>query len=297
MELRCHRDWRGNFGDDLNEPFFSQVFPQYKVAMPGKTLLGIGTLLNNVHGPIRESVIFGSGYGYGSSIDVDWGTTRVLGVRGPLTAKALGLDPDEHVIGDPAIYVAKMPKMLGGASQAGASAVVAIHHRTAEMWDLRKLATDKWHFLDPGDVSVENYIATIRDAPLVLTESLHGAIIAATFGVPFVPVSIRSPLESTKWADFAESVQIDLGSAYQLWSPEVRLRRRALVSAAARISSGLLRRTVRYGRVLSESERQKLFESLENTRRASKPIVASSRTIASLQQKIERAIEALQKSK
>lgn len=47
-----------------------------------KKLYGIGTLLNDVHGKISDSIIFGSGFGYGNNIDIDFYTTKIYGVRG-----------------------------------------------------------------------------------------------------------------------------------------------------------------------------------------------------------------------
>lgn len=57
-------------------------------------------------------------------------------------------------------------------------------------------------FLDPGITPLDEYIAIIRNAEFVFAESLHGAIIAATFGIPFYPVSLYTCLESVKWNDF-----------------------------------------------------------------------------------------------
>lgn len=293
MKLRYHKDWRGNFGDDLNLPFFSEIFPEYEERLEELTLFGIGTLLNDVHGSIQNAVIFGSGYGYGNSITFDRNTTRILGVRGPITAKALGLDAEQHVIGDPALYLPRMPSMSNGKSCAGALPVVAIHHRTAEMWDLRNAGGGEVFFLDPGDVSIEDYIATIRDAPYVFTESLHGAIIAATFGTPFLPVSIKTSLESTKWLDFAQSLGIDLTDTHHIGALRPRQLRRYQIAAAVRTPSMLLRRAFRYGFEPSAGEKAELIGNLMSLRKSGVPIVASRGKVVALQDKIEGAIEKL----
>lgn len=295
MKLFYHQDWRGNFGDDLNPVFFSQNVPGYEARLPGHELRGIGTLLNNVHGPIHHSVIFGAGFGYDGAVDVDWQTTHVIGVRGPITAKALGIDPVQYVIGDPAVYVGLMPALLGGTSLAGHDLpVVAIHHRTAELWDLRRCASDSLYFLDPGDTSIIDYIATIRSAPIVYTESLHGAIIAATFGVPFVPISIRNPLEKTKWTDFGQSVDIDLSAAITIPCLKIPQFRRYQVAAACRVRSKTLYGMIRYGVKPSDRELSTLVDGIKAIGRRGNTIkLVDKKRIAFLQGKIERGLDEL----
>lgn len=208
MKLAYHNDWRGNFGDDLNLPFFEHILPEYKTVLTDKSLYGIGTLLNNVHGEIKNSIILGSGFGYGESVSIDWSTTKVFGVRGPLTAKKLGLAPDQYVIGDPAMYLKEMPYFMTGRSY-GHKRVVALHHKSAELWDFSKNNDTGLFFLDPGMCDIQSYISIIRGADIVYAESLHGAIIAATFGVPFTPISINTILEKKKWDDFYASIGVE----------------------------------------------------------------------------------------
>jgi len=232
MKLMYHADWRGNFGDDLNLPLFNAILPEYQRIMPEKTLYGIGTLLNDVHGKISNALIFGSGYGYGDNISIDWSNSHVFGVRGPVTARKLGLN-DDMVIGDPAMFVESIPELMTG-KPVNRKKVVALHHKSTELWDFSSNNTTDLYFLDPGLTNIVDYIATIRGADIVFTESLHGAIIASTFGIPFYPVSVKTVLEKKKWSDFYELISLRNFDVQKAPCAPTPLLRRVLISAKAR---------------------------------------------------------------
>lgn len=236
MRLMYHQDWRGNFGDDLNIPFFEYVFKGNKSIDSfdkNKKLYGIGTLLNDVHGKISDSIIFGSGFGYGNNIDIDFYTTKIYGVRGFYTAEKLGLDPEKYVIGDPAMYVEFIPGLNLNITRRYKT-VVALHHKTCELWDYTSQNTDDLFFLDPGITPLDEYIAIIRNAEFVFAESLHGAIIAATFGIPFYPVSLYTCLESVKWNDFFSLFSLNFPEPLSLKTPNIPILRRIFISQKAR---------------------------------------------------------------
>lgn len=44
----------------------------------------------------------------------------------------------------------------------------------------------------------------------MIAESMHGAIVADSFGVPFGPVTISSRFNDFNWRDWAESPGMDL---------------------------------------------------------------------------------------
>jgi hypothetical protein len=286
MDLHYHKDWRGNFGDDLNLPFFNFVAPELGHIKSTRKLYGIGTLLNNVHGPIANAIIFGSGFGYGRDVEWDRESVSVLGVRGPITARALGI-PAELVIGDPALYLPKIQPLLLGSAQGRGQVLVATHHRTNEMWDLRGEQEDGFFFLDPGMVSIADYVASIRSAPLVLTESLHGAIVASAFGVPFIPISLRTQLEPTKWADFAQSVALESLTVARMPLPKDVFGRRVAISAARRIRNG--RRLFGTGRQLDPARMRALTAALKAQIRDGRRLVVAAPKVRSLQDKIEGA--------
>jgi succinoglycan biosynthesis protein ExoV len=287
MRLVYHNDWRGNFGDDLNIPFFEHILPEYKSVLRDKSLYGIGTLLNNVHGDIKNSIILGSGFGYGDSVSIDWSTTKVFGVRGPLTAKKLGLDPNQYVIGDPAMYLKNMPCFMTGPSY-GYKRVVALHHKSAELWDFSKNNDTGLFFLDPGMCDIQSYISIIRGADMVYAESLHGAIIAATFGIPFTPISIKTSLEKKKWDDFYASIGVEPAKPYNALKPQLSLVRRLLVSSKGR----KVINTNKNGPELLPSYFTEFNKNLVTEKIDKNSVIADQAVIEKLQGNIANAIEA-----
>lgn len=265
MQLKYHKDWRGNFGDDLNVPFFRSIVPGIEECPSERDLVGIGTLLNNVHGKIEKAVVFGSGFGYGASVEIDHETSIVLGVRGPLTARALGVD-DALVMGDPALHLNQIPSVLKGHSLAPLGAiVVALHHRTAELWDFSSCTLESLYFLDPGTASIPDYIATVKGAKVVLAEAMHGAITACAFGVPFIPIEIFGNLHVPKWSDFLAALGAGMPATHRLPCPRLPLARRLQLSRVRPVFE-----------VFSEVRRQGVPPSAQELDRLAQAVVRTS---------------------
>lgn len=53
-------------------------------------------------------------------------------------------------------------------------------------------------------------IRKLAAAPLVITESMHGAILADAFGTPWKAVSISHRFNAEKWHDWADSLDLTL---------------------------------------------------------------------------------------
>ncbi|PMG02421.1 hypothetical protein BCV00_17310 [Vibrio breoganii] len=284
MKLKYHNNWRGNFGDDLNIPFFTDNFGD-KLNETDKTIYGIGTLLNNVHGKIKDALIFGSGYGYGNTLDFDPKTVEVFGVRGPRTAEKLGYTDDSIVIGDPALYVDKMERYRS--LPAGKhKKVIALHHSTAELFNYFNLQHDGYYFLDPGLESIENYISVIKGADIVYTESLHGAIIAAVYGKPFVAISMITTLEDKKWLDFYQSVGIDEFKVSNIHVNKIPFLRKATISAKARRFFN----PSKIGVSVSSESLEKTIADIENIDLSSYIVRADGDKVTVLKNKIATAI-------
>lgn len=287
MKLIYHNDWRGNFGDDINLPFFDIVIPGYEEKLLDQKLYGIGTLLNNNNGLIRDACIFGSGFGYGEELSYDLKSTKIFGVRGPVTAKKMGLD-SSYIIGDPAIYVSSMPSIMPEKTYS-TRAVVALHHRSAEMWDFSGGNNDELYFLDPGLTSIPDYIGYIRDASVVYAESLHAAIIAATFGVPFCPVSIGNKLEEKKWSDFYQLFGFGEFEPLTIPAPAVSVIRRISVSGRVR---GVLQPS-KLGRKVNAEYFKHLVARLNEINRKANCRVSDVKMVSSIKTRIENAISEL----
>lgn len=206
MKMYYYRGPRPNFGDVLNEWLWPRLLPDFFDGDESALFLGIGSILYDFLPSAARKVVFGAGYGGYTPvprIDERW---AFYFVRGPLTARTLGLDPS-LAIGDAAILVRSCalvrPKMVHRAS-------FMPHWESAIDGDWPEVAARAGlHYIDPcGDV--EQVIEDILASEMVVTEAMHGAIVADALRVPWVPVRpVQSPNRG-KWADWASALGIEL---------------------------------------------------------------------------------------
>ena len=64
------------------------------------------------------------------------------------------------------------------------------------------------HLIDPRLPTLE-FIAAIRASRLVLAESMHGAMVADAFGVPWIPVVSSGEILSFKWQDWLDTLELE----------------------------------------------------------------------------------------
>jgi succinoglycan biosynthesis protein ExoV len=64
-------------------------------------------------------------------------------------------------------------------------------------------------FVSPTENS-KDVIRRIAAAPLVIAESMHAAILADSFRVPWIPVRISHLFNAAKWDDWAESLGLNV---------------------------------------------------------------------------------------
>ena len=101
MKLHYFRSPHGNFGDDLNGWLWPELLPGvWDDGQDGITFVGIGTILNRLVPDTRLKIVAGSGVGYSPlPPNLHDGSWEILGLRGPLSARAADL-PAEAVITD-----------------------------------------------------------------------------------------------------------------------------------------------------------------------------------------------------
>lgn len=207
MLLHRYVDRRGNFGDDLNDWIWPMVFgrPLNEVGDPDALFLGIGTILNsNIPKLLPRKVVLGSGCGYGQAptIDKSW---RILGVRGPLTAKLLNLGPNA-VVGDAAYLIADYVAQGSG----GGGPAFMPHHLTAEHHgETWREACEQigLRYIDPAN-EVTATVSAIADSDLVVTEAMHGAIVADALGIPWIPAKTSPRVLEFKWIDWCQTIGV-----------------------------------------------------------------------------------------
>lgn len=206
MKLFYYKDSRGNFGDDLNPWIWNALAPEIFDDDDSTVLVGIGTLINSRAPRRPRKLVFGSGVGYHQLpvIDDSW---KFYCVRGPRSARRLGLDPS-LAISDPAVLLTRMP--LPASTHAGKVSYMP-HHASLRYADWRRLcAKAGLQYLDPAD-EVARTVTRIRESSLVVAEAMHAAIVADAFRVPWIPVSCYDHILEFKWSDWCES----LGMTYR----------------------------------------------------------------------------------
>lgn len=267
MKLYYFRSEAGNFGDDLNlwlwprlldQPF--QGFCHHSRAERSanereETLfLGIGTLLNDTVPDRPVKIVFGAGAGYGPppALNERW---RFLCVRGPLTARRLGLASDLAVT-DPAVLV-RLCELPPPAERARFSYMPHVRSAQIELW--RGVCQDLGvRFIHPGQ-GVERVIAEIRGTEILLTEAMHGAIVADALRVPWVPISSYDYINHFKWQDWCGSLRLSYRPvrlpALWSWPPDAGLHRRLEMALRRRWVAARLRRIMKKPLPLLSSDR------------------------------------------
>lgn len=198
---------KGNFGDDLNLWLWDHLLPYYRQNKNYDMLLGVGTVLGSDHIPENGKIlVVGSGAGYGEKPDIQkdirW---DIRCVRGKLTAKALGLKESQGII-DPAVTIADMSEFQG----------LKTKYKTIFIPHWGSALTGTWEtvckhagitYVDPCNESKE-VIRKIAQSELVVAESMHAAIIADAFRVPWIPVTTSECINSFKWEDWLSSLDL-----------------------------------------------------------------------------------------
>lgn len=201
-----------NFGDELNPWFWPRLMPRMQFSNSASQLLvGIGTLLNQKLPDEPMKHVFGSGVGYGLAPHIN-ARFRFWGVRGPLSAEALSLDPARYVTSDPAIAISRIyepriesPHCADIRGQIG----FMPHIKSERLYDWRAVAQSVGlAYVSPSD-PLETVIDRIAACRMLLTEALHGAIVAEACRIPWTPVTSNDAILDFKWRDFTASIGLE----------------------------------------------------------------------------------------
>jgi succinoglycan biosynthesis protein ExoV len=204
MKLHYFKDPRGNFGDDLNTWLWPRVAPGLLDDDDRELFVGIGTLLNHrlpCH-PVKH--VFGSGFGYGllPRIDDRW---CFHAVRGHETARLLGV-PREYVVTDAAVLlrtvsVPRSPRVDGRVG-------FMPHCQSSRDYDWAAVAADMgFHYIDAG-WGVERVLLEMTRCETLICEAMHGAIVADTLRIPWIPVVCYEHISAFKWRDWLSTIEL-----------------------------------------------------------------------------------------
>ncbi len=248
MKLFYYRGENGisNFGDELNPYLWPRLLPDAFDEDPGTQFVGIGTLLNDRLPPASRTIVFGAGVGY-------YGLPRgrdgwsIYCVRGPLTARALGLSA-EAAVTDPAALVARFGIRRRPSGLRWTHAFMPHWQSEPDVWD-RLCADLGMGFIDPR-WQPDAVLDALHRTDVLITEAMHGAIVADAFRIPWIPVRTREAIKAFKWEDWCGSLALEYRPhpLPTIW-PAVagaglarRARRRAKRALASRALASLARR-------------------------------------------------------
>ncbi len=225
MKLYCYP--HQNFGDGpLNHWLWPQLLPGLLDPASDRLFVGIGSLLNDLLPTRPVKAILGSGIGYGQGTPAPDATWRIYAVRGPRSAQALGLDP-RAAITDSAMLVRAVPLPFAPKRHR----VSFMPHWWSDAYGHWRAACDLAgiHFIDPM-AGVEAVLTDLRQTELLISEALHGTIVADAVRTPWVPVTAYKHILPLKWHDWVESVDLPyqpyrLTPLYLPAAVQARLRR------------------------------------------------------------------------
>lgn len=196
------KDKKENLGDYLSYVIVQEMLKKKKIKLDTsvsktKHLYGIGSI---IQGGAQNATIWGSGLKNGNK-DFNWlvRLTRKLDVRlvrGPETRNALINNgykcPEKY--GDPALIMPLIykPKNVKKTKDY----LVILHHETnLEIKD----------YLSPICVGYKEFIDELCTAKLVISSSLHGIILAETYGIPAVLLMDKETNNMFKYNDYYHS--------------------------------------------------------------------------------------------
>ncbi|WP_232495442.1 polysaccharide pyruvyl transferase family protein [Novosphingobium kaempferiae] len=211
MKMLRYKPAVPNFGDDLNPVLWPEIVPSLFSGEVEdgdvRAFVGIGTIVGIDPGQHRALHVFSSGAGY-TGIE-RWQDCEVEYhcVRGPITARVLGIDAG-CALTDGAILATMIDGFRPPMSGVSRRPVVVPHYETIAFpgWADAVQAAG-FDLVDPRGTP-ENVIRALAGARLVLTESLHGAILADAFGVPWRPFAVSRNFSTAKWADWTASLEL-----------------------------------------------------------------------------------------
>lgn len=269
MRYLYYKSSKGNFGDDLNGWLWPKIFGEEK-GSSDLGFLGIGSILHSDSHILKEGkdfrkVIFGTGIkpslGY-KNLKID-DSFDIRFLRGPLSAYALG---NVHpFISDAAYAIRALPdfNQLQDQEKKYDISLMPYFH-SVNYYDWPKICEDLgYHYISPlSENGVEFTLKEIAASKSIITEAMHGAILADALRVPWHRFVFSTPsteggrISDFKWMDWCLSIGI--------YNPEVSyisfFVKNSLSKYVRRLSGGSI--SVEFLR--RQSSRNKLLEKLKN---------------------------------
>ena len=212
MKLTYHKG--KNFGDAINPMIFHALFGDAMAKDDGNELLGIGSILGHFWPAENTSkfFVFSSGFAggdestYGSIPEVS-DKYEIICVRGKKTAKALGIS-ESLAISDGALL---LPRLLEIPDEEKLFDFAYMPHvGSLDLYDKWPTLVESCgiHFIDPRNEPLQ-VLKEMKQAKVLFTEAMHGAIIADAIQLPWMAVKTNKSVNKFKWEDYLETVDLE----------------------------------------------------------------------------------------
>lgn len=197
-----------NFGDEINPWLWPRLMPVFDDCRKS-VFIGIGTVLNgDTPDWIKQAdhaIFFSTGAGYGRELRLkpqrNW---RIYCVRGPLSAKRLKLDKS-LAIADGAVLLKRFFSPVPTEERTYRVSYMPHFRHGNPTWLKTACRSVGIHYIDPAG-NVEHVISEISNSRLLISEAMHGAIMADTLRVPWLPVRTHPKILPFKWLDWCASI-------------------------------------------------------------------------------------------
>ena len=206
MKLVFFRGKVPNFGDELNLHVWPALLPQgFLDEDESELFVGIGSIIGDHLPAASRKFVMGSGYaGYMGLPDVHDGTWDIRFVRGPDTARTLKISPD-LAIADSAVLLRAMD--LPAPDESVGIAFMP-HYESLERGDWAEACRLAGMTLIDATEPVEKVLAQLRGARLLITEAMHGAIVADALRTPWIGARPIYGGHHRKWLDWAGALDV-----------------------------------------------------------------------------------------
>ena len=208
MKLVFFRGKVPNFGDELNLYVWPALLPKgFLDDDESELFVGIGSIIGDHLPAASRKYVMGSGYaGYMGLPDVHDGTWDIRFVRGPNTARTLDIDPRLSIC-DSAILLRAM-RLPAPAANVGVAFMP--HYESLERGDWAEACRLAGITLIDATAPVETVLSQIRGARLLITEAMHGAIVADALRTPWIGAKPIYGGHHKKWLDWAGALGLDV---------------------------------------------------------------------------------------
>lgn len=233
MKITYFKGKYQNFGDDLNPWMWPKILPGFFDDDESTAFLGIGSIIGErKFDKSVKKIVFGSAFvpEYHDKPDTTGNDWNIYFVRGPRTAKLLGLPPEKSV-GDSAILLRTLIKQKH--NQNGVISFMP-HWESLEHGNWEEACRLAGITLIDPRRSVEEVIEALLNSKLIITEAMHGAIVADALRLPWIPLVPIKKWHRAKWYDWADALDIKLQN------------NRLLPSSIEDVGIWKLKRVVRY---------------------------------------------------